>query len=63
MEFNIPIVDEEVTTDDAGESGESLLGAFLGFLALFGIVGAASYTYNRAKDVAGVDGETEIPGI
>ena len=63
MEFTIPIVDEEVSTDDAGSSGMSIVGAVLGFLTLFGVVGAATYVFQRAKEVAGVDGETEIPGV
>lgn len=64
MEFTIPIADQEVSTDDgAGDAAGSVVAALVSFLALFGVVGAASYVYNRMKDVAGVDGETEIPGV
>jgi hypothetical protein len=62
MEFSIPVVDEDVSTDDAGESGKNIVGAILGFLTLFGVVGAASYAYNQVRDAVGVD-ETSIPGV
>jgi len=64
MDYNIPIVDEEVSTDDGSEGvAMPILGGIMGFLTLFGIVGASSFAYGRVKEVAGVDGETEIPGV
>jgi hypothetical protein len=63
MEYNIPIVDEEVSTDDTESVTMPIFGALMGFLTLFGVIGAATYLFNRAKEMAGVDGETEIPGV
>jgi hypothetical protein len=63
MEFKIPLVDQEVDTADPEETGTSLLGALLGMLALFGITAAASYAFNRFKNLAGVSEDVSVPGI
>ncbi|MFC7131652.1 sugar kinase [Salinibaculum sp. GCM10025337] len=63
MEFEIPVVDQEVDTDDPEQSALSVAGAVIGTLFLFMTIGVASYIYNRATEIAGVDGEAEIPGV
>jgi hypothetical protein len=63
VEFQIPFVETEVDTDDPSESAMNIGGAVAGILLLFGATGIASYLYSRFKSVAGVEGETEIPGV
>jgi len=62
MEYNIPIVEAEVDSGDPDGSVMRVVGAVLGFLTLFGIVGAASYVFNKTRDAIGVE-DTEVPGI
>lgn len=61
--YTVPVVDTEVDSDDPDGSVMNVVGAILGFLTLFGIVGAASYAFNRAKEAVGVDGDASVPGI
>jgi len=63
MKVDIPLTGNDLDTDDPAESGKSLAAAVMGFLALFGVVGAASYIYNRTTELAGMSGETDVPGI
>jgi hypothetical protein len=58
MEFEIPVVDTEVDTEQPGDSLRNVAGAVLGVGALAGVVGIATYGYNRVKSIAGVDGST-----
>lgn len=62
MEYSIPVVDAEVDSDDPDGSIMRVIGAVLGFLTLFGVVGVASYVFNKVRDAVGVD-DTEVPGI
>lgn len=62
MEYNIPVVDTEVSSEDPDGSVMRVIGAVLGFLTLFGVVGVASAVYTRVRDSLGVE-ETEVPGI
>ncbi|MFC3476113.1 hypothetical protein [Halobacterium litoreum] len=63
MEFNIPIVNESIDTDDPAESAQNFGGAVLGFTALAGAAGVSTYLYTRLKNVAGVEGQTFPEGI
>lgn len=63
MEFEIPVADAEVDTSDLSGSLKSVGGAVAGFVALFGSVGIATYLYNRVKNLAGVEGQQNIPGV
>lgn len=62
MEYSIPVVDAEVDSDDPDGSIMRVIGAVLGFLTLFGVVGVASFAFNKVRDAVGVD-DTEVPGI
>lgn len=62
MEYSIPVVDAEVDSDDPDGSIMRVIGAVFGFLTLFGVVGVASYVFNKVRDAVGVD-DTEVPGI
>ncbi|RNJ25470.1 sugar kinase [Halosegnis longus] len=63
VSYEIPFTNQEVDTSDAGESAQNMGEATLGFLTLFGITAGAAFLFNRGKAAAGVDGETEIPGV
>lgn len=64
VEYQIPFVDEKVSTDDAGKSGYALVSAFLGILTLLGVAGAATWALGRISELAGVDdAENNIPGV
>jgi len=63
MEFNIPIVDTEIDTDDPAESASNFGGAVLGLGFLAAAAGTATYLYQRVKNVAGVEGDTLPEGL
>ncbi|SFH07495.1 hypothetical protein SAMN04488063_0098 [Halopelagius inordinatus] len=63
VQFKIPFVDLTVDTTDPSGSAMNFGGAVAGIIALFGATGVATYVYNRAKSVAGVEGEQQIPGV
>lgn len=58
MEYEIPIVGTTIDTDDPAESAKSFGGAVLGILSLTAAAAVATFSYQRLKSVAGVDGET-----
>lgn len=64
MEFEVPVVNTEVDTEDPGASGLNILGAVVGTGILMGVVAAASYGFNRVQDAVGVsDDDVDVPGI
>jgi hypothetical protein len=63
MKVDIPLTENDIDTDDPTGSGKSLFAAMAGFVALFGVIGAASWAYQRMTELAGVDGDQNIPGV
>lgn len=61
MEYQIPFVDQEVSTSDPSGSLTNLAEGALGITTLFALTAAGSYLFSRVKSGAGVEGNTEIP--
>lgn len=62
-DYKVPIADIKIDTDDWGKTASNVFSGVAGFATLFGIVGAATYAYNRIKNAAGVEGEQSVPGV
>jgi hypothetical protein len=63
MEFTIPIVDTEIDTSEPGESASNFGGAVAGLALLTGAATTAVYLVNRARSLAGVEGDTIGEGL
>lgn len=61
--YTVPFVDQQVDTNDPGGSAKNAGLGVAAVMTLFAIVGVASVAYNRVKQMAGVDAETNIPGV
>lgn len=60
--IEIPVVDQQIDTDNPKESVTNVASGVLGVAGLFGIYAGAQYVYNEATDRAGVgDGSMEVP--
>ena len=63
MDFKIPFFDEKIDTSDPSGSAEGFGAAVVGGVLLLAVVGTAEYLYQRAKNAAGVDSHSNIPGV
>lgn len=63
MEFEIPVFDTEVDTDDLGGSAQNLAAAVGGGIGLLGVLAAANYGFSKLQDITGVDTEASVPGV
>lgn len=63
MQFEIPIVDTEIDTDDPAESATNFGGAVVGLGLFAAAAGIATYGYSRVKSIAGVEGSTLPEGL
>ena len=61
MEYQIPFVEQEVSTDDPSGSLVNIGESVLGVGTLFGVTAVASYAYSRIEAGAGVENQTELP--
>lgn len=63
VQQEVPLVGATVDTNDWSGTGEELGIGTVVIMIFFIMVGVATYGYNRITDLAGVDGEQEIPGV
>lgn len=63
VEYTIPFTGQEVDSDDPDGSAVRVVYAVLAMLTLFGVTSAAAFLFQRSKQMLGVEGDAQIPGV
>jgi len=62
-QVDLPFVGGQLDTNDPEASATDVGVGTAAIFVFFVMIAIASYAFDRVKNVAGVDGETEIPGV